>query len=319
MNQEHLIREIKSLSDSIRTKNRALKLGISERDSFIETTFKPVVGSLKDISNKLENNFSTFHGKDNEYVDETKANFDSEHKDISSTDEIEDHEEETASDSGSEDNEGEHKSLSISKDDITAPSSNLSILARDLTKKGQLTRSYILKMLHSVPKGRNYHVYGARLDSGGLMIGDTPLEVDDDDNLMIKGKTYPASQGIFELIFKPIPVKYSSRDLKNFKEILKLTNAHRKQYSSNSPIHRNSSKKYKNVIIKLFPPKSSNTTGRGLAMKKLYETNIIYYNNVNKLVERLRLLWESKQAGHTGLDNEIVALSDELRKRGYIN
>ncbi len=54
-------------------------------------------------------------------------------------------------------------------------------------------------------------------------------------------------------------------------------------------------------------------------MKNLYETNIIYYNNVNKLVDRLRLLWESKQAGHSGLDNEIVAVTDELRKRGYIS
>ena len=36
VNQEKLLKEIKTLSDSIRQKNRALKLGISEKEQFLE-------------------------------------------------------------------------------------------------------------------------------------------------------------------------------------------------------------------------------------------------------------------------------------------
>lgn len=316
MNQESLIREIKSLSDSIRTKNRALKLGISERDSFIETTFRPVVGSLKEISNKLQTNIPSLNESNIHNFNDVEAQYDSDGSGEDgniSNDEADKQEEEVTND----EDEGTSSSSS-SKNYLPTTSSNLSIIAKDITSKGVLTRKYLMKMLHDIPKGRQYHVYGARMDNDGIMIGDAPLEIDEEDNLNIKGKIYPGSQGLFELIFKSTPIKYAPRDLKMFKDILKLTNAHRKNYSSNLPVYRNSSKKYRNVIVKLFPPRSAKTTGQGLTMKKLYETNIIYYNNVNKLVDRLRLLWESKQAGHSGLDNEIVALSDELRKRGYI-
>src|SRR5436190_11255200 len=52
--QEKLVDEIKSLSDSIRRKHRALRLGVSEREQFLESTFKPVIGPLSDISKKLD-------------------------------------------------------------------------------------------------------------------------------------------------------------------------------------------------------------------------------------------------------------------------
>ena len=137
------------------------------------------------------------------------------------------------------------------------------------------------------------------------------------NNLTIKQKTFKGTPGLFELVFKNVPTKYTSLDLKLFKQILKLTNAHKKNYAPNSPIYRNKSKKYLSIIEKLFPPRSAKS-GQGMSLKDVYKTNIIYYNNVNKLVNRLRLLYEAKHAGHTGVDNEIVALTGELRNRGYI-
>lgn len=313
VDQESLIKEIKSLSDSIRAKNRALKLGISERDGFIETTFKPVVGSLKEISNKLENNVPSIAER---RINPLKYLQQQELEDGKTT----------GSDDGSEDDYVEansdiedEQSTKKSEEGQDMTLSNLSVLAKDISSKGLLSRKYLIKMLHDPTKQRGYHVYGARLENDGIMIGNVPLEIDEEDNLLIKGKTYPGTQGVFELIFKQVPAKFSTRDLKMFKNILIATNAHRKHYLSTQPIHRNTSKKYKSVIVKLFPPRSTTTTGHGLTMKNLYETNIIYYNNINKVVDRLRLLWESKEAGHTGLDNEIVALTDELRKRGYIS
>lgn len=51
--QEKLLQEIKTLSDSIRIKNRALRLGISERDKYLEQTFKPIIEPLKEVSQGL--------------------------------------------------------------------------------------------------------------------------------------------------------------------------------------------------------------------------------------------------------------------------
>ncbi|WP_143457381.1 hypothetical protein, partial [Klebsiella pneumoniae] len=112
-------------------------------------------------------------------------------------------------------------------------------------------------------------------------------------------------------MFKPTPEKYTHRDLNNFKRILELTSAHKKNYSKTSPVYRNKSNKYFQVISKLYPPKR----GKGMTMKNAYDTNVIYYNDVNKLVDRMRLLYEARQAGHTGVKNEMVALEQELRRR----
>lgn len=44
----------------------------------------------------------------------------------------------------------------------------------------------------------------------------------------------------------------------------------------------------------------------------------IYWDNPNELVTRLQLLHASKSAGHTGHNNEILNIEEELRERGYI-
>lgn len=325
VDQENLITEIQYLSDSIRKKTRALKLGIRERESFIENTFKPIVTPLKDISvplNHLSKNLDKITTKiendeimpivssDNDYVSDTGNEDDIDEED-SFVEEKEEHEEESYSDDLT--SAVEHES------EVKNSLSNLSALGDDIASKGLLTRKYLLKFLHSTQNNRKYHVYGARLENDGIMVGDSHLSIDDSDNINIKGKIYNGTSGLFELLFKSSPAKiYTSRDLNTFKLILKSTNSHRKNYASNSSIYRNNSKKYKNIISKLFPPRSTKATGSGMALKNSYETNVIYYNNINKLVGRLQLLNEANQAGHTGLNNEIVALTEELKNRGYI-
>lgn len=319
VDEEYLIKEIKSLSDSIRKKNQALKLGIRERENFIENTFKPIVTPLKDLSIPLKNvskNLEkiTTNIENDEImplVPSEKDINDDIDEELSTEEEKEEMEERNDSDDTTSTVEDE---LAVKKN-----LSNLSVLGNDIATKGLLTRKYLLKFLHSTPTNRKYHVYGARLENDGIMIGDCNLSIDDSDNININGKSYNGTPGLFELIFKTSPAKiYTSRDLKIFKLILKSTNAHRKSYAQSSSIYRNTSKKYKNIISKLFPPQRTKATGSGMALKNSYETNVIYYNDINKLVDRMQLLHEAKQAGHTGIDNEIVALTDELRTRGYI-
>lgn len=303
--QEKLITAIKALSDSIREKQRALKSDISRRDEYLQTTFQPVIKPLKEVVDKL----NRVPSNESESIEPIKMREDySDSENVSATtdhesdaeDEIEDKDELTDEDKGEEE-------------------SNLTVLSKEMPYQSELSRKYVVKMLHGTLANRVHHVYGARLEKEGLMIGDSKLNVDESDNIIIKGVSYPGTSGLFELIFKKIPAKYTSQDLKWFKKICLATNLHKKQYKTNSPIHKGSSQKYRNIISRLFPNiKSVGTTGRGISFKDAKTPNVIYYNNINKLVSRLRLLHEAQQVGHTGVGNEIVALTEELRHRGYI-
>lgn len=344
VDQEYLIREINALSDSIRKKHQDLKQGVSERERFLETTFKPVVSPLKDIAAKL-NHKLVLKG---EHTENSAAQFVKGHNNIgtgendeeneSISEDVDTIEEGEGSDKVGNEEEEEAEEVFDDYDDDEMSSSSeqllegshgsdsvkvghrLSILGQDIGSKGLLTRKYILKMLHGAPSNRKYHIYGARLENDGIKIGDSLVDTDDDDNVKVKGKLFKGTPGLFELLFKNCPVKYSTRDLTTFKSILKLTNAHRRHYSAGSSTYRNKSKKYINIISKLFPPqrRGSKATGKGISLKSTYDTNIIYYNDINKLVERMKLLYEAKQSGHTGVDNELIALTEEMRSRGYI-
>jgi hypothetical protein len=354
--QEKLLKQIKSLSDSIRRKSRDLKLGISEREQMLESTFKPVTGPLKQLVKSIGKPATHLDGdvilpiSKYERDDETETSEypqDSEESEESEKTEESEEEEREEGVKPEEDPEEvlrEKESGDLSKsEDLTINPSNLSKLGTDIKFKGPLGRQYLLKMLHSSQANRKYHTYGARIDENGLMIGDSKIDVDEDDNVLIGDTKYKGTKGLFELIFKNKPSKYTKKDLNLFKTILENTNAHRKGYSKDSPVHRNRSVKYESIISILFPSQQAKaqikrralssaeinilhkkrktteptSSGKGL-MKNLYKTNIIYYNDINKLVDRMRLLHEAMEAGHTGLDNEWVALIDELRTRGVI-
>ena len=347
VNQEKLLKQIKLLSDSIREKNRALKSDISNRELFLEKTFKPVTEPLRKLVNMGKPPI-LFEGDTispiSKYEKEKQSDEEREEfQDINKFNNLETTEEESE-ESEEVDTARQNKSFSISEenDEGEQASSNLSMIGSDIKHKGKLGRKYFVSMLHSTQPNRKYHIYGARVDGAGVMIGDSVIEVTANDDIVINGNMYKGTKGLFELIFKQNPESYSNKDLIEFKNILEDTNAHRKNYLKDSKIYRNVSTKYKNIISHLFPPKrrepvkrkaisttqlnvihkkrktnESSTSGKGL-MKNLYNTNIIYYNDVNKLVDRMRLLHEAKEAGHTGLDNEWVALVDELRNRGII-
>lgn len=308
--QEMLTKQIKELSDSIRKKTRALKSDISERDAFLETTFKPVVGPLKEISKKLLA----------PELDNVQIMPKVQQGEIKEEEEEEEQESETESDNTFSDSIETMPETEISLGEPYTPS-RLSLIGRDIRDKGLLTRKYVLKMLHSSAPKRKFHVFGARLDDEGLMIGNSKLTIDEFDNLHINDKLYAGTPGLFELIFTNDPKHYTKKDLQTFKEILILTNAHKKNYISSLPLHKNTSIKYKSVISKLFQTRTHSTpsqSGQGLKLKNVNNTNVIYYNNINKLIKRMRLLYEAKEAGHTGVDNELIALIEELRSRGYI-
>lgn len=163
-------------------------------------------------------------------------------------------------------------------------------------------------------KYNHKHVYGIRIEDDQIKIGNQTVQLYD-NMLEIHGKKFQMSEGLKELLVesKPATHLYTSDDLQTFKEILMLTNAHRQQYQAENDIYANRSNKYRFIISKLFK-----TKGGGFEFKKMNQANVIYYDDVNELIERLRLLYAEKQAGNTGVDNEIISIKEELREIGLI-
>ena len=54
------------------------------------------------------------------------------------------------------------------------------------------------------------------------------------------------------MLFKKHPSEYNDEDLEIYKQILQLTNAHRRQYKHDKGIKAKNSKKYSNIIRPLF-------------------------------------------------------------------
>ena len=76
--------------------------------------------------------------------------------------------------------------------------------------------------------------------------------------------------------------------------------------------------KFKNFISKFL-----NIQGKGLpsymiARKNNVPIDYIYYDDVNEIVDRLRLLIASKSAGNNNHTNEIMSILEELREANVI-
>ena len=118
---------------------------------------------------------------------------------------------------------------------------------------------------------------------------------------------------------------FEEEDLEQYKDIMRETNA---LHKDNDPSRPKSSKsdKWKSILSYIWeeinpkPKKGKGLVGlprRGAALHKI--TNVIYLpSDPDALFERLDLLLASKNAGNTGLTNELVAICDELKRLGVL-
>lgn len=192
--------------------------------------------------------------------------------------------------------------------------------------KGKLAKEYFLKLINGGIKID--HTYGVRVEGDSWMIGNQPLEIDM-DNLIINGKHYEGTRGLYELLFMNIPNEYiySEEDLNTYSQILQDTNVHRANYSAMGKIKSNRGKKYKAIISKLanrnidendymmtYSDQVNKThSGQGLTLSG-DQTSYIFWNDPNELVDRLKVIMASQQAGNTSHNNEINSILEELHE-----
>lgn len=171
--------------------------------------------------------------------------------------------------------------------------------------------------------------FGVRMERGRLMLGSYPISMSD-KKLIIGGETYYLTRGLYDLLFKKVADfnKVTEDDKRLYKTLLLKTNAHRRDFNPNKPIKSNKGMKYLQIIRPLFKLTKQRSlseeiavSGEGLPFLKKVKADVsyVYWDDPNELVDRLKLLIASRDAGNTGLDNEIISVIEELREAGFVN
>lgn len=191
--------------------------------------------------------------------------------------------------------------------------------ARYMEQLAPLPKKYIQKIISETDTID--YTSGIRFDSNQnkWMLGTFSVAFEEND-LVLGENRFKGTEGLYNLIIlkQPRIGTYDQSDLATYKKILVLTGAHREGYGWGRRIVRTGIK-YNTIIKLIFPPRH-HTTGHGLLREVRPNSSVeyTYWNSINKLIERLRLLYASKLAGNTSLNNEIVSIISELKEANII-
>ena len=212
----------------------------------------------------------------------------------------------------------------------------------------KLPRKYIEEILLKKPGPRNIKydtTYGLRYNfqTNKFYIGDSEAKIKGNE-ILVNDKTYQITPGLLELLFLNKPNSYNNEDEKNYIDILKITNAQFRNYDSTKQIRGSKSYKYKTVIGQHFPThqriknleshtRSVSTFNSGITKPSINcypidrdmmmeapskSKKYVYYDEPNKLVDRLRFLIASEQTGNNSNTNEINSIIEKLMELDLI-
>jgi len=141
--------------------------------------------------------------------------------------------------------------MTVSDDDLRVEPHVLDYGAMNV---GALASAYVSPYLYESKKRSLDTQYGIRRDGDVFIIGDSQVGVDRDGNIHINNVEFPATKGLWELLTRKRVDKESVTgvDLKQYKTILDMTNAHLEGYKPLANIRTSKGVKYKEIISKLF-------------------------------------------------------------------
>lgn len=306
---------------SIKKKVRMLKDIKNNNDAVLETIFKPITGPLNQMktSNDQKRIPETSHKSTETQKEEEYSE--------SESDESEDYS--NPADAAIDDKYS-NNTLKSSISSNTSEGGNessepsfRSIHSASSPHKPSLSWSLSSEVLRDVP-------FGLRTERGKLMMGKMRV-YDEEEFISIGGARYKKTPGLMELLTQNTPNLdvIDENDKQMYKHILIETNAHRRDCDPKKPIKSNKGLKYNHIIKPLFKLVKSDigtsneslAQGKGLRILKKVKknTDYVYWDDPNELIERLKLLIASREAGNTSLDNEIISIIEELREANIIN
>lgn len=170
--------------------------------------------------------------------------------------------------------------------------------------------------------------FGIRSENNLLLIGNTVVSISgpQDGTRMIRvgDKKYMITPGIEQLLLKSKPElkTITESDKIAYKEILRSTNAHKRDFNPSAQIKGDKGIKYCKIIRPLFSDKNVEDIKQGGYLRPLKKykknTDYVYWDDPNELIERLKILIASKDAGNTSHNNEIISIIEELKEAGII-
>lgn len=313
--EKNLKRQIANAAEAVKKKVRKMRDIETEQSSLLESVFKPITNPLNKMMKKEKKSVKVPKNDFLEtssplYTDKTlKRESDIGFNVFSPSDKV--------SDEDAENSESEDDTNNESFKTVESSSSDQSFDISSWSKSSE--------NLADIP-------FGVRNERGKLMMGSARVILNN-DYIQVGATKFKITPGISELLFKKVPdlTVTTNEDIDNYKIMLLETNAHRRDYDSRKPIKSNRGRKYLHVIKPLFKLRKISAStdsslpdlhqGEGLQrLLKKWKKNVdyVYWDDPNELIERLKLLVASKDAGNTGLDNEIISIIEELRECGII-
>ena len=200
-------------------------------------------------------------------------------------------------------------------------------------KIGEIARQYLNKQYRDT-------TFGIRKENGDHYIGNKHVIVRN-NNIYIKdsGEKFEGTEGLWKLITLREPVDVDKKDKDEYERLMIKTNViHHNNDPKNPHPKGNRGNKWKKIIGPIWYKnqgfseedaiKMANNRGyRERLVKKMrkikreYEGKgvVVIPSDPNALLERLDLLLASKEAGHTGVRNELVSICDELKRQGVLD
>lgn len=181
--------------------------------------------------------------------------------------------------------------------------------------------------------------FGIRSENKKLMMGNSKVSFSIENKssnspktniVTIDKRSYELTPGLKELLVRSKPDLSLVTELDKivYKDMLHNTHAHKRDFHPNGQIKGDKSLKYRQIIKPLFSQNSvqdeepimKTKSGGFLTKLKKYKSNTdyVYWDDPNELIERLKLLIASKNAGNTNHDNEIISIIEELKEADVI-
>ncbi|KAL0883434.1 hypothetical protein ABMA27_016814 [Loxostege sticticalis] len=325
--ERNLKEQIVKSASAVKRKVKMIKNIKNSNDMALETIFQPIVSPLKLLTSKTEKKRHVEEDMEPTQVVKKTKRSESEssngsHERFQESETDLDDEENSDNDDFSSKTPNKTLTTSPSEDYDIHENSFKSIQSSPSTANDSLSWSVSSEALkEDIP-------YGVRSERGKLWLGKTRLH-DDGKNLKIGSHSLKKTSGLAELLYKKIPNLdiITEEDLQNYKLLLIDTNAHKRNWKPSNQINGNKGFKYTHVIKPLFKFTRNNTSsveslqrGEGIDILKEVkkDTDLVYWDDPNELVERLKLLLASRAAGNTGLDNEFHAILEEMKEAGII-
>jgi hypothetical protein len=166
--------------------------------------------------------------------------------------------------------------------------------------------------------------FGIRVENSKMYLGNSQLRQVGSYIRIMNAEPVPMTAGLLELLFfkKPDTSIVSRADFSNYKILLEISNAHK--CTRINRLKCSKSFKYNEIIKKIFRNASGSSLPKTFATKvknmslDANKTNITYWDDPNEIIERLRFLLASQQAGHDGHNNEIYSIIEELKESNII-